>query len=82
MKYFYFEKVCCKSKTSVLETIINQFKINIDPNDKLFLVESIPKLANIIGNKGEISESDLDHAKLPSTTIKDHLSLSYRRTVF
>jgi hypothetical protein len=51
-------------------------------NENLSFVESIPKLAKIIGDKGQLTEAALTRCGLPETTIKDNKTLIQQRTVF
>ena len=65
-----------------LEKMISKHKVPMAADEKLHFVESIPKLARIIGDKGQLSEAALTRAGLPETTIKDNKTLIQQRTVF
>jgi hypothetical protein len=64
-----------------LNKIISKFKVNLDPNLQLDLVKAVRKLAKIIGDKGELTEADMNAAGIPPTIEKDHLTLCRRRYV-
>ena len=65
-----------------LEKMISKHKVPMAADEKLHFVESIPKLARIIGDKGQLSDAALTRAGLPETTIKDNKTLIQQRTVF
>jgi hypothetical protein len=65
-----------------LETMISKFRTNMTDSEKLQLIEALPKLAKVIGDKGELPEADLTRAGIPETTIKDDKFLNQRRMVF
>ena len=56
-----------------VEKMISKHKVLMEADEKLHFVESIPKMARIIGDKGQQhSKAALTCAGLPKTTIKDN----------
>lgn len=51
-------------------------------DQELQLISAIPKLSELISQRGELSERELTCAGLPETSCKDNKTLIQRRTVF
>jgi hypothetical protein len=64
-----------------LEKIIQNYKVKLSPEETLDLVEKIPRLANIIGEKGELTEGDMDKVGIERTSNKDGHDITRRRYV-
>jgi hypothetical protein len=65
-----------------LTKIMSKHKVTMSLDETLHFVESIPKLAKIIGERGELTEAALTRAGFPETTVKDNKTLIQQRTIF
>jgi len=63
-------------------TIISEHKVIMNEDEKLHFVETIPRLARVLVDKGQLSETAMTRLGLPESTIKDDKTLIQRRTVF
>ena len=70
------------SKSYDLNKIMDKHKVKMTEDERLHFVETIPKLAKVIADKGEFNEAALTRVGLPTTTVKDNKTLIQKRTVF
>ena len=70
------------SRSYDLTKIMSKHKVTMSLDETLHFVESIPKLAKIIGERGELTEATLTRAGFPETTVKDNKTLIQQRTIF
>ena len=63
-------------------TTISKHKVIINEDEKLHFVETIPRLARVLEDKGQLSETAMTRLGLPESTIKDDKTLIQRRTLF
>ena len=69
------------SRSYDLTKIMSKHKVTMSLDETLHFVESISKLAKIIGERGVLTEAALKRAGFPETTVKGNKTLIQQSTI-
>jgi len=58
-----------------LNKTMDKQNVKMKDNERLYFVETIPKLPKVIADKGELTEAALTRIGLPKTTVKGNKTL-------